>query len=50
MAKTIRPDSLTAFYEGIHVYIGPAIGQKNYEVGMELKNLFVTEITVEQRT
>ena len=44
MVSIVRPDSKTSFYEGIHVYIGPAIGQKNYEVGVELKNLFTNKL------
>ncbi len=40
MVNWIKPDSTNKFIEGLHVYIGPAISQPNYEVGGEVRDAF----------
>jgi YfiH family protein len=40
MVNFIQPDSAKIFIEGLHVYIGPAISQSNYEVGEEVRDTF----------
>lgn len=40
MVNWIKPDSTKKFIEELHVYIGPAISQPNYEVGGEVRDAF----------
>jgi len=40
MVNWMQPDSAKKFIEGLHVYIGPAISQFNYEVGEEVRDPF----------
>ena len=40
MVNWMQPDSVQKFIEGLHVYIGPAISQPNYEVGGEVRDAF----------
>jgi len=40
MINWIKPDSAEKFIEGLHVYIGPAISQPNFEVGKEVRDAF----------
>lgn len=41
MVQLIKPKSKERFIGGIHAYIGPSISQKNFEVGMEVKDCFI---------
>ena len=41
MVEFIKPNSKQHFIEGLHAYIGPAISQKNFEVGREVKECFM---------
>jgi polyphenol oxidase len=43
MVNWIKPDSANKFIEGLHVYLGPAISQPNYEVGKEVRDAFSHE-------
>lgn len=40
MVQKIRPDDESNFRQGIHVYIGPAISQKHFEVGQDVRDAF----------